>query len=489
MIGSGPGGSTAASFLCKAGIPVTLLEAGPRRGSFGLTVRIRGMTVANVRQPLRGYMNGANSNGSAVLDYAEELSPGGLSNHWSCGVPRFSPEDFADARRGGEVHTWPIEYEDLAPYYERVEPLLHIAGASEDSPHLPAGKVRYARSLHKSWAAVEREAAREDRTVLPMPYAYRDDTTLTWSGTVFNAFVRLVQPALRSGTLEVRYDARALHLEWSRQKGRVTAVVYRDLLTGRDERVSCRAVVVAAGAINTAQLLLSSTSDEFPEGLGNTHGVLGRYLHDHPVGKLVVDLASPISMSPSVYITRAGLERTPPLYAAACMQWGGANMYVKSVLGRSPGRLPWAGFSVFGTMEPTREDAVRLVPDASRNWDGSCPVTVSIQHPKAALDVLNQTREETVELMRRAGTNATERVWKVEHAGESYHWGGTARMHASPEYGMVDAWSRLHAVPNVAVADSSSFTTGPEKNPVLTLMALSARASDRLAQDLKSGAI
>ena len=69
------------------------------------------------------------------------------------------------------------------------------------------------------------------------------------------------------------------------------------------------------------------------------------------------------------------------------------------------------------------------------------------------------------------------------------HFAGTCRMHDSPRLGMLDAWSRLHAVRNVVVADSSAFTTGPEKNPVLTAMALAARASDRLAHDLRAGAI
>ncbi len=69
------------------------------------------------------------------------------------------------------------------------------------------------------------------------------------------------------------------------------------------------------------------------------------------------------------------------------------------------------------------------------------------------------------------------------------HFAGTCRMHASPQFGMLDKWSRLHAVPNVVVADSSAFTTGPEKNPVLTAMALAARASQRLVDDMRSGTI
>jgi choline dehydrogenase-like flavoprotein len=71
--------------------------------------------------------------------------------------------------------------------------------------------------------------------------------------------------------------------------------------------------------------------------------------------------------------------------------------------------------------------------------------------------------------------------------GNSNHYGGTCRMHASPRFGMIDRWSRLHAVQNVAVADSAAFTTGPEKNPVLTAMSLAARAGDRLAEELKAG--
>ena len=72
--------------------------------------------------------------------------------------------------------------------------------------------------------------------------------------------------------------------------------------------------------------------------------------------------------------------------------------------------------------------------------------------------------------------------------GTSIHYGGTIRMHSSPKYGMLNAWNRLHAVDNVMVADMSSFTTSPEKNPALTTMAMATRAADRLAEDLKIAA-
>lgn len=491
MVGSGPAGAAAALFLRQAGAEVLIVEAGSERSALGLTVRVGGFTVLKYRRPLK--QNGeftASADPKALL--FEDIAPGGLSNHWSCAVPRFAQEDFEDARRAGEAFEWPVSYADLAPWYERVEPLLHIAGGSLDHVQLPAGKVRDPRALRTDWMTIAAEAERSGRTLAPMPYAYGGETGLTPSGTAFNSFTRLIKPELRAGRLAMRFNARATRLEWSPERKRVTAVIVRDAETGVESRLPCRAVVVAAGAIRTPELLLASTSAEFPEGLGNTHGVLGHYLHDHPLGKLVVDLNAPISVHPPLYLTRPKLERTPPLYAAACMMWSGTDMVVKSARGGKPGRLPWVGFSVFGTMAPTSDDWIGIDRARQANGGGGSnggPLDLHVRHPAEARVALDQAKDDMLEILTRAGLAPKVRIWHIEPVGESKHYGGSCRMHASPRFGMIDRFSRLHAVRNVAVADSSAFTTGPEKNPVLTAMTLAARAADKLAEDIRTRAI
>jgi choline dehydrogenase-like flavoprotein len=297
-------------------------------------------------------------------------------------------------------------------------------------------------------------------------------------------------PAERAGQLDLRNGAEVLRLEWSQRERRVVAVIYRDVGTGREERLSCRAVVLAAGAINSAQILLQSSGADFPHGLGNAHDVLGRYLNDHPLAKVVIDLSREVSLFPASYITRPSLEGCAPLYAAACMQWSGTSMLVRSALRRRPFWTKRLGFSVFGTMASRRDNFVELVPGGRGQSSGRCErsrVALSLKHEPMALQALERGRDDLVEILRRAGLGPRVGIWKIEPPGNSVHYSGTCRMHSSPRFGVVDHLCRVHGVPNLAVADSSVFTTGPEKNPVLTAMALAARTADRLAQDLHGG--
>jgi choline dehydrogenase-like flavoprotein len=488
VVGSGPAGAAAALALIERGVDVTLLEAGQARGALGLTVRVAGVTMARIHRQLSPRLDGVLMTGDSGAVLYEDVAPGGLTNHWSCAVPRFSRDDFDDARRAGEVFTWPVAYDDLAPWYDWVEPRLCISGSAIDVPQLPAGKVANVRALTPSWAPIAAEAQRDGQAVVPVPYVYGGRTTLTFSGTVFNSFVRLIKPALQSRHLNIRFESQAIQLEWSGATRRVAAVIVRDSRTGSTTRIPCRAVVIAAGAINSTKLLLQSTNADFPEGLGNTHGVLGRYLHDHPLGKLMIELGAPLSFLPAAYVTRRPLDRSVPLCAAACLQWSGVYRLFRSVLKGRPGELTSCGFSVFGTMTPSENNFVAL--DSARTCaDGTPGLRLNIAYPPEAAETLTAARDQLINLLDKARLRPRTELWLIDAVGSAIHYAGTCRMHASPRFGMLDAWSRLHSVPNVVVADSSAFTTGPEKNPVLTAMALAARASHRLAEDLRTGVI
>jgi choline dehydrogenase-like flavoprotein len=145
------------------------------------------------------------------------------------------------------------------------------------------------------------------------------------------------------------------------------------------------------------------------------------------------------------------------------------------------------GLVTFGTVVPEYDNQVRLHPERKDEF-GFPVLEINLRYPDHAWGTLKAARARLQAILLDAGYGSNlARTDDHLIPGRSVHYGGAVRMHASPEYGMLDGWSRIHAVPNVVVADASSFTTGAEKNPTLTVMALAARAADRLANDLKQG--
>jgi choline dehydrogenase-like flavoprotein len=163
-------------------------------------------------------------------------------------------------------------------------------------------------------------------------------------------------------------------------------------------------------------------------------------------------------------------------------------MLVRSLVSGHPRRLTTVGFNIFGTMAPDTANHVALDP-SHRSSDGTPGLVLNVRHPPESARTLVAARDQLISLLAAAKLRPRIRYWAIDPVGGAVHYAGTCRMHNSPAFGMLDRWSRLHAVQNVVVADSAGFTTGPEKNPVLTAMALSARASQRLIDDLRTGTI
>ena len=482
VLGTGPAGAAAALALHRAGVPVTILEAGARGSERGLTVRGLGLTLFRSRRDLPA--RPAGEGGKAPPIWYSELSAGGLSNHWTCAVPRFAPEDFDEGARLGEQYRWPVSYAELARHYADMEQILRISGSGVDTPTLPAGEVNDRVELSNDWKTLAPLALARGTSAIALPLSCSAGSEVVRSGTVFNSYSRMLAPLGESDRFRLRFGARALRLEWSGEERRVTRVIYRDVASGKEEAIEAAAVVVAAGALRSTRLLLESTSRDFPDGLGNTDGVLGRWLHDHPLGKVEFELQRGLSIHPPVLLTRGPYAGAAPLRASQSVLWGGTMVRARTWAGLTPDRSRRIGFSIFGTVPPEERHGMKLCP-GKLDAEGGTAFELSLAYDPATVQTLESARDRLQDLLGAAGYRPALTFWKVEPVGTSVHYGGTVRMHASPKYGMLDGWNRLHAVPNVLVVDASAFTTGPEKNPTLTAMALAARACERLAQDLR----
>jgi len=482
VIGTGPAGAAAAWELHRAGIAVTVLEAGSRRSARGVTVRSPGLTLFRRKRPLPVPLVSRVAEDTPPVCWSVELSAGGLSNHWTCAVPRFSPEDFTDGERLDPKYRWPVSYRELVENYASMERLLQIGGSGLDVANLPGGEVSHRVRLADDWQPVVEQAGARGHGLTSLPLAYAGGWTITRSGTQFNSFVRLLESLPPTTRFRVFFGAQALRLEWSGERKRVTRVIFRDASSGTEGSVTGTAFVVAAGALNSTRLLLESNCPEFPRGLGNTDGVLGRYLHDHPLARLGLRLQRPLSIHPPAYLTRAPYAAAPPLRAVAGTLWSGTWLRLKKLLTR--GKSDEIGFNLMGTIPPLETNGVALNP-SHRDPTGGATLDLRVRFDDDTGVMLDRARERLLEILDAAGFRASVNHWLVEQIGVSVHYGGTVRMHLSPRYGMLDAWNRLHAVPNVLVVDSSAFTTGPEKNPTLTAMALASRAAQRLARELR----
>jgi choline dehydrogenase-like flavoprotein len=486
VIGSGPCGAAAARELVRCGIPVLMLESGLAPPS-GFMIRAAGRNLFR-RYAETGVENGTKhvATGDPRTEWWSNHSPGGLSNQWTGAVPRFAPEDFTEGERLHEKYGWPVTYVDLVPYYERVERLMDITASAGDVPLLPAGYSAHHAELADDWRGVARCAEAHGQGMTVVPLADGPSFLLARRGTAFNSYFTLVRPLERSSLFTLVRGAHALRLEWDGTKRRVTGVVYRDRADGSERRVEVAAVVVAGGPLDSTRLLFQSACPDFPDGLGNGEGVLGRYLHDHPREWWVFDVERPISAPcPSVYLTRLPHADSPPLLATS---WtlGAASTRDKltSLLGRKATAI---SVQLFGTTIP--DEAHFVEPDTERKDPLGLPrLRIHMAYDEAVLCNVVQARDRLLGIMAEAGHPGKAReIVDQLHPGSSVHYGGTARMHEWRKYGVLDAWNRVYDVPNVVVGDASCFTTGPEKNPTLTAMALATRAAERLASDLKAG--
>lgn len=483
IIGSGPAGAMAAYELVRRGIPVTMLETGEDI-QHGTLVRLAGRNLFR-RLPSMTKADGFVVTGDPETNLEYNYALGGLSNQWTGAVPRFCAEDFTAGEQIHEKYRWPVTYSDLAPYYEIAERTMGITADPIDVPSLPAGYCDYRQQIPKDWQAVRQAASKLGQGFTTMPLADGPPYLLLRRGTSFNSYSRLIAGLIGKPGFKLITRAHALKLEWDGQKRKVSAAVYCDRQTKAHHRLSGSAFVVACGPLNSPKLLFNSECSDHPGGMGNSAGLLGKYLHDHPREWWAVDMDTPLtSLSPPAYLTRLPHASSNPLLAASWTLGAfGTAGKIKSRLGQ---KTTYFGVQVFGTMVP--EEKYYVSPAKGQNDEFGLPsLEVHIRFDEQVLNNIVKSREHLMQLMQDAGHKGTIReIAPTLVPGTAKHYGGAARMHLSPEFGVTDSFNRLHDISNVLVVDASSFTTGAEKNPTLTVMALAARSAERLAHDLKA---
>jgi choline dehydrogenase-like flavoprotein len=553
IIGSGAGGGMAAKVLTEGGLSVVMLEAGPPV----YPEKDYKMFMWPYDLPHRGVGVG----GKAAENFGEFLAPngawqiegepytsapgsnfqwfrsrivGGRTNHWGRIALRFSPVDFKSKTRDGIGDDWPITYDDLSPYYDRVEAYIGVFGTIENIPSAPDGvflpppKPRCSEILIKKACDKLNIACIPSRMAIltkpvngrpPCHYCGQCGRGCTTASN-FSSSQVLIPPAMKTGKLTMITDAMARELLIGAD-GKATGVSYVDKTSKTEKRVSAKAVVLAASACESARLLLNSKSPLFPDGLANSSGTVGRYLMDS-VGSSGWGYVPQMEQMPphnhdgtggmhmyipwwkydrkndfprGYHIEMGGGREMPEvgMFHHVCEEFEGYGADLKRNCRKRYGT--GIGFGGRGEMIPNPDTYCELDPTIVDQW--GIPVLKFhfkwSEHEIRQAKDMQETFRAIVEAM--GGEYRTKTpisgpyAFGIEDGGKIIHEVGTARMGSDPKTSVLNGYCQAHDVKNVFVTDGASLVTNPDKNPTLTIMALSWRASEYLLEQARSGSI
>jgi choline dehydrogenase-like flavoprotein len=551
VIGSGAGGGMAAKILTEGGLTVALLEAGPALNPstdykmflWPYDLPHRGVGVGG--KGAENFGEFLAPNGAWKIDGEPYVSApganfqwfrsrivGGRTNHWGRIALRFSPVDFKSRTRDGIGEDWPISYDDVAPYYDKVESYIGVFGSKENIPSAPNG-IFLPPPKPRCNELIIKQAC--DKLNIPCIPARLAILTKPLNGrpachycgqcdrgcavaSNFSSSQVLIPPALRTGKLTLITNAMAREI-LTTPDGKASGVSYIDKTTRTETRIFARAVVVAASACESARLLLNSKSKLFPDGLANSSGQVGRNLtdsvgsdgegyiprmekippHNHD-GTGGMHLYVPWwkydrqNGFPRGYHIELGGGREMPgagMFDGICEEFEGYGASLKATCRKRYGTSLW--FSGRGEMLPNRDSYCEIDPEIVDQYG----IPVLRFHFKWNDSELQQARDmqETFKaIVEAAGGQYLTKTntdgpypFGIQPGGKIIHEVGTARMGADPKTSVVNEYCQSHDVKNVFVTDGAPLVTNPDKNPTLTIMALSWRASEHLLDEARKG--
>jgi choline dehydrogenase-like flavoprotein len=495
IVGAGMGGGTLAWALRDSGAKVLLIERGdflPSEPENWSPEAVFGENRYKAPEKWRDANGGWFAPGVHYF-------VGGNTKVYGAALPRLRAEDFGEIQHaGGLAPAWPIAYEGLAPYYDRAERLYLVHGESGADPTDPPRSGPYPFPPMPADPYMQDLAARlRDQRLHPAPLpvgldfrpggrCIRCQTCDAFPCRVLakgDADVCAVRPALESPQVSLWTNARATRITTDPSGSRATAIeVERD---GARRHVEADVVVVAAGAVNSAALLLRSASDRHPHGLANRSGLVGRHYMVHNNSVLVA--IDPRRPNPTVFqktmaindFYRAGIDPAFPFPMGNLQPVG--KLQAAMMRGAAP-RIPnWAlGMAASHSVdwwvmsEDLPDPGNRVTLDASGN-------TVIHWRPNnlAAHDRLMMHAKR---MLRRAGYPIllSERMGIATNS----HQCGTVRFGHDPATSVLDPFCRAHDLDNLYVVDAGFFPSATAVNPALTIAAQALRVGDHLRERL-----
>ena len=516
IVGSGISGGWAAKELCEKGLKVLLLDRGRNvvhpdyptalKKPWDFTHRLH-LTEADKKQNFiqsrhysfrednkHFYINDQENpyEETKRFDWIRGDIVGGRSLLWARACYRWSDLDFEANLRDGIAVDWPIRYKDIAPWYDYVESFIGVSGQAEGIPHLPDGKFLppFEMNCVEKYFKQKIEAKYSDRKVimgrtanLTQPVQGRGQCMardLCHRGCPYGAYfstnASTMPAAFATGNLTVRPHSLVNKVIYDEQKQRATGVEIIDTETRHEEVFHSRIIFLNASTVATAFILLHSTSNRFPNGLGNGSGQVGRNLMDHHKGLVLSANVDGFEDTyyygrrpTNIYIPRfrnvsdksSGFIRGYHFGASAVRSSQQTDAPIGPALKEAmtePGGWQM-GMYAFGECLPYAENRITLNNDKKDQW-GRPIITVDCEFKENEKAMHNDMAVTAKEMLEVAGFKDIAIKGSMSFPGNANHEMGIARMGKDPKTSVLNKFNQLHEVPNVFITDGSCMVSG-----------------------------